>query len=47
MCKKLGGKCYSALPAPQLPPFRVTGDLGFAYFCIDQASPVFVKNIYI
>ena len=46
ICKKLEGKCYSTPPAPPLPSFRVSRDLGFTSVGIDHAGPVFVKNIY-
>ena len=46
ICKKLEGKCYSKPPAPPLPSFRVSEDLGFTSFGIGHASTVFVKNIY-
>ena len=46
ICKKLEGKCYSTLPAPPLPSFRVSEDLGFTSVGIDHAGSVFVKNIY-
>ena len=44
--KKLEGKSYSTPPTPLLPSFRVSEDLGFTSISIDQAGPVFVKNIH-
>ena len=46
ICKKLEGKCYSTPPAPLLPSFQVSEDLGFTSVGIDHTGPVFVKNIY-
>ena len=46
ICKKLEGKCYITPPAPPLPSFRVSEDLGFTSVGIDHDGPVFVKNIY-
>ena len=46
VCKRFSAKPYGTIPAPPLPPYRVSDDFAFTKIGVDFAGPLFVRNIY-